>query len=575
MLAWGAGARLDMAGQSRPQILNLERIGDVFLNRIAALIPRDLHDLLGYLSSHRGLEQLPGVGVRAVVVDGLNVLAQTVPDMTVQVQLGMALVPTPGTSGVVGSPQTNPDSNFQILSKRLVTVAVPIAPAPPLGFRWDLIELGPDVSDFVDDSQIVDLYDVPGKKFVPTPTAQPVMKHGEGRVFITAGAAGATLPPPTPGRVPIAAILVFAGMTTITQDRIHDLRIFLSEFASRGRGDADSFIDVAELAIDRPHPATPAGVQKFSLQAEAVVRGVPCAFSTVAPLDFALARDFLDFLDRSARAKIFAASGASWLYCYMVATDDQGYRLSRSNVTSLGGIPTTGRFSHAGMLVWSDVPPSLADGGSLAPKTQLALPEALGNGLVTPGVGRAVCIGCAFYGPLSFRFPFGVRSYRGEANIVQPGGIPLILGHAVGGEVMSGGVGFSSVRAGWPAEMPQGPLSYDLQIQLTALNVIGSGRQRNFFVFEYQPGATAGDELRAIHETVVPIGIAFSQIQMHARGLAAGRVPAERGATRTGFIVFCQTVYGTATGGAGLSTTPTDHAFGLIGYRWPNGAVRA
>jgi hypothetical protein len=63
-----------MSGQSRPRILHLERIGDVFLNRLASLGARDLHDILGYLTNARGLDQAAGVGVRAVVVDGLNVV---------------------------------------------------------------------------------------------------------------------------------------------------------------------------------------------------------------------------------------------------------------------------------------------------------------------------------------------------------------------------------------------------------------------------------------------------------------------------------------------------------------------
>ena len=93
-----------MSGQSRPRILHLERIGDVFLNRLAALGARDLHDLLGYLSNARNLAQAPGVGVRGAIVDGLNVVAQAVPDMTVQVGVGLAVLPAPGTTGVVPCP---------------------------------------------------------------------------------------------------------------------------------------------------------------------------------------------------------------------------------------------------------------------------------------------------------------------------------------------------------------------------------------------------------------------------------------------------------------------------------------
>jgi hypothetical protein len=564
-----------MSGQTRPRILNLERIGDVFLNRLAALLPRDLHDILGYLSSHRGLEQLPGVGVRAAVVDGLNVVAQAVPDMTVQVSVGLALVPAPGTSGVVPTPQTSPDSNYVLVQKRLVTLAQPIDPPPPASFRWDLIELGPDATDFVDDSQIVDLYDVPGKKFLPTAAAQPVMIHGEGKVFYRAGLPGATLPPPTPGRVPIAAIFVFDGMGSVVQDRIFDLRPLLAEYAVRGRSSADSSLDVPELAIDLPVGGTPAGAQKFSLSASAVVRGVGCAFTTHAPLDLNLGRDFLDFCDRTTRGKIFAAAGPDWLYAYLVAADDQGYRLSRTNVPAIAGTPSGNRFSHAGVLVWSDVPPSLAAGGSLAPSAPLALPELYGNGRVSPGVGRAVCIGCAFYGAATFRFPFGLRAYEGVATFMASIGVPLAgLAPVVFAEAMFGTIGTSAVSFPWPATAPAGPLTYDVEALVVAQNPFGAGRQRAFSAFEYEPGSPAVGEKRTAFETVVPNGAAVTQHAVIARGLSVGRVPAER-ATRSGFLVRCQVNYGGAAGGSGLAALATAHTANLLGYRWPNGAVIA
>ena len=59
------------------------------------------------------------------------------------------------------------------------------------------------------------------------------MTHDEGQIFYTPGAPGGTLAAPTAGRVPIAAVLVFAGMTAITQERIFDLRVLLSERRTR------------------------------------------------------------------------------------------------------------------------------------------------------------------------------------------------------------------------------------------------------------------------------------------------------------------------------------------------------
>ena len=564
-----------MSGQTRPKILSLERIGDVFLNRLAALLPRDLHDLLGYLSSHRGLDQLPGLSVRGAVVDGLNVVAQAVPDMTVQIGVGMALAPTPGTTGVVPSPQTAPDSNYALLQKRLITVSQPIDPPPIGAFRWDLIELGPDAAEYVDDSMVVDLYDIPGKKFVPTAVPQPVMTHGEGKVFYTAGAPGGTIPAPTPGRVPLAAIIVYAGMAGgVTQERIFDARVLLSELVERGRADHASELDVTELAVDTSSDGTPAGVQKFSCQARATVRGVACGFATATPLDLNLGRDLFDFLDRNTRTRILTASGPDWLYCYLVATDDQGFRLSRTNTTALGGVPSGNRFSHAGSLLWSHVPPSLADGGSLAPSAPLALPESHGNGMVTPGLGRAVCIGTTFYGAATFRFVSGLRSFSGAGSFVVLTGMPLAIAPVITGEVVTSGVGFSSVRAPWPDSAPIGPLEYDVRFEFLAMNAVAAGADRNVFVFDHQPGIPYVDELRAIVNTTISSILTWSKIPIVVRGLKVGRVPAER-AKKTGFYALFQVFYGTATGGSPANPTPAAHTAALLGYRWPNGPVIA
>jgi hypothetical protein len=564
-----------MSGQSRPRILHLERIGDVFLNRLAALGARDLHDLLGYLSNVRGLDQLLGVGVRGAIVDGLNVVAQAVPDMTVQVGLGLAVIPAPGTTGVVPSPQTGADSNFLFVNKRLLTVAQPINPPPPGSFRWDLLEIGPGATEFVDDSQVVDLYDVPGKKFIPTATPQPVMTHDEGRVFYTPGAAGGTLPAPSPGRVPIAAVLVFAGMTAITQDRVFDLRVFLSELASRGRGDPPSELDVAELAIDAPAGGSPTAAQKFSCHARAVVRGRACGFSTsAAPLDLALGKDFLDFCDRNTRTRIFTGTAPDWLYAYLVAEDDQGFRLSRTDVPAIGVAPTGNRFSHAGVLVWSHVPPSLADGGSLAPSAPLAIPETYATGTVTPGKGHAVCVGCASYGATAFAFLTGVRSYRGQASTVAPAGFFVPVTPVPTAEVMVGSTGISAVQIGWPTSAPVGPLAYDALIVLTALNPVGAGAQRMFLFYEKDPGVPTVDAARAIVESSVHTGASSSRVATVVRGLEAGRMPSER-SKRSGVSVICRVAYGSGGGGSGLSTVPANHAFSIVGWRWPQGPVKA
>lgn len=565
-----------MSGQSRARILNLERIGDLFLNRLASLHARDLHDILGYLSSHRAVDQVPGVGVRGAVVDGLNVTAQTVPDLTVQISVGLALVPEMGTSGVVPTPQTNPDSNYVLLNKRLATLAQPISPPPPGAFRWDLLELAPAGTDFVDDAQIVDLYDIPGKKFVPTATPQPVMIHGEGTIVYTTGAPGGPIPAPTEGRVPIAAILIWDGMTAVTQEHIFDARIFLSESMRRGRADAASSLDVPELAIDPSDTGTPTGAQRFSLQATACVRGSSCGFSTATPLDLNLGRDFFDFCDRVTRTRIFGGTAPDWMYCYLVAQDDQGLRLSRSNVPALAGVPSGNRFSHCGMLVWSHVPPSLAGGGSLAPSAPLSLAEVMGNGTVTPGKGRAVCIGATFYGATSLRFLNGIRSFSGVASFVTPGGVPLPITPSVMPEVVGGGgaLGRSGVFADWPDSAPIGPYEFDVSFALVAENAHGAGADRSIWLFEYKTGAPAADELREMVNGTVSNASAFSLIPFVVRGLKVARVPGDR-SKRTGFFAFCQVYYGSGGGGAGLVPIASAHTASLVGYRWPNGPIAA
>jgi hypothetical protein len=370
-------------------------------------------------------------------------------------------------------------------------------------------------------------------------------------------------------------VLVFGGMTAITQERVFDLRVFLSELASRGRGDPPSELDVAELAIDAPAGGSPTAAQKFSCHARAVVRGRACGFSTsAAPLDFALGRDFLDFCDRNTRTRIFTGTAPAWLYAYLVAEDDQGFRLSRSDVPAIGVAPTGNRFSHAGVLVWSHVPPSLADGGSLAPSAPLAIPETYATGTVTPGKGRAVCIGCASYGATAFAFLTGVRSYRGEASTVAPAGFALPVTPVPMAEVMAASTGISSVTMAWPISAPVGPLAYDALVVVTAMNPVKPGAQRQLLVLEKDPGVAHVDAVRAIVESSVHAGASASRTAIVVRGLEAGRVPSER-TKRSGVEVMCRVSYGSGPGGSGLSPIAANHGFSIIGWRWPQGPVKA
>jgi hypothetical protein len=194
--------------------------------------------------------------------------------------------------------------------------------------------------------------------------------------------------------------------------------------------------------------------------------------------------------------------------------------------------------------------------------------------MVTPPNTRAACIGATYYGPTSLRFLFGLRSFAGDASFVASGGVVLPIAPTIIGEVMTGAVGRSGLYADWPSFGPAGPYEFDVRYRLTMLNPHGAGGDRTISVFEYQSGALAGDELRALIPTTVSWTTATSALQFVVRGMKVGRIPAERAAL-TGFFVLSEVFYGTGPGGSTFSPTVTDHQAALLGYRWPNGPVVA
>lgn len=572
-------------GASRPHVQSLERVRSAFLLQLTQLPSRDLHDVLAYLASPKAVDQANGIGMRGVVLDGLHVTAQVVPGMSVQVARGMGAVPVAGASTPVGTPQETSDtSQMQLVNKRIITSSQAIS-AAGAGTRYDLIEIEPSVN--TDVSQVVDFWDAGTKRFVPTGSPQAIVQHGEGTICYTAGSLGGTIPAPTAGRIPLAAVRVVTGQTSVTQADIFDLRPLLTDVLA-GRGEHPTTIDVGEIVIDTP----PTGVivttpQLSSFHVDAVVGGRRASIATAAPLDLRYAGNMPVFFDRATYANIVGGSAPSWLYVYMVAEDDQGYRMSRSAVADALGATT---FSHAGWLLLSHVPPSLSN-GSLAPSAPLSMPALLGNGACTPGYGKAVCVACAWFGGgTNTFFASGLRMAHGKGEFMYAR--PTLDGvswNMVTNEP-SAATTTSACRGDFGSNTgPAGALALDLLMLITTYGGSTEPGPYRWELSAYEARAGVKQPVPLFHmETVKGSSMLGSTIETDIllRDFPVARIPDLRGINFGGIQLEITAHYGSSSRGEGFFYTVTQFEAptagsgahpeaNILGYRWPTGPVVA
>jgi len=568
-----------MAGESQVVFYNdLERGDPTDVQRVGKLASRDLHDILGYLSSHRSVDQTASVGVRGAVVDGLRVTAQSVPNMTVQVEVGMATIPESGTSGVVGSPvATDVDSNVRLVNKRYASAGASSVAVTAAGasMRYDLIEIGPATSspDAVekDEERTVDLYNTTLKRFLPSGTPRIKMRHGEGEVFYTAGTPGGSAPTPTAGRMPIAVLRVRVGATSITQQDIFDARIFLAELLDGG-GQSDSYIRTGELSVDVPSDATDARVTFANLDVS--VRGIRGAFRTATPFQLDITAGSIaynSFLDPN-----FSdfASYTGWVYFWLVVTDDNGIRYSRASCTTevdVGG----SEFAHVGALVVSKIAPVLTN-GSLAPAAALKTPNRTGNATCTPGTGRAVCLGAMWW--QSSKFQHGMRKLGAHATFSEDDGLLPACFFGAWTHVSAGGAGTTQTST-FQADLtlasnPKGPVSLDVWAQLTMNQPTPKNCVQRYRAWEFKATDASPSKLLNVLETNGPVESASSfQRHMLWRGLPVSRISTRRDSSTNGVKVQFDSVSGTSHSTEFASGTPPTTK--LLGYAWPEGPVVA
>jgi hypothetical protein len=441
--------------------------------------------------------------------------------------------------------------------------------------RWDLVEGDP--TSVVDSSVIVDTWNGTLKKFVPSGSAQSVMEHGEGTVYVKAGTPGAGLPAPTAGRLPIAAVRVVNGAASITAADVFDVRLLLSDALARSA--PTTSIDGVSIDWDTPDASPTTGPQKYAANVRGVAGGVPGAFRTTVPIsDFWTTDLGSESVDRATLALIGVTS-PTWLYCYLVTKDDQGFRMSRSGVaTATAG--KTGTIDHAGLLVWSHIAPSLAN-GKMEPSAALSLPETVGKGNVTPGTGAAVCVGAAYLGGgTSARIQFGLRLRNGkghfpykQGNVYGP---PVDLGAFTYFAPTTGTTSVSSWTAEFGANLVAGPYNLDLYLNVHALDT-GGGATRTFYVHEYDPGVpdTVLGRNTCTHQTTVPtLDASSGYFEIVAREHGIARFSPERGTNKTGLHVQASVRQGTSHSQGNLSdpasAAPTVK---MLGYSWPMGPL--
>lgn len=561
-----------MSGHSRPQIRTLERVGVTYLSRLVDLPARDLADALGYLAGRRGVDQANAFGIRSVVADGLIAGAEAVPAMSVRVEVGLGFAIESGAASLVKSPAaTSVDSAAVMVNKRTASSHA-IAAAPGSGIRYDLVEIGPSTS--VDQSAIVDYWSAALKKFVPGGSADTVLEHGEGTIYVTTGTADAGLPAPTAGRIPLAAVRVATGATTVTAADVFDLRFLLADATKVARSTSSAAILGASIDWDTPDSGT---VQKFAASVEGIAGAIPGAFRTEVAVSNFWTTDLGEEMTDRATLALIGVTSPTWLYAYLVTADDQGYRMSRSGVvTATGG--ATGEISHAGLLVWSHIAPDLVD-GSMRPSAALLLPAKAGRGTVTPGTGAAVCVGAAYLGGgVSVRIKYGLRLHNGKASFpYKEGGVfgpPADLGAFTYYAASTGTTSYSSWTADWASTALEGALDADLYLSIHALNT-GGGALRTFFVHEFLSTDTNLGRATCVHQTIVPtLDASSGYFEIVARNHGLGRFAPDRGTTRTGLHVLAAVRQGSSHSQGALSDPGTAApTVRLLGYTWPVGPL--
>lgn len=565
-----------MSGESMPKIITQERVTSKFLRRTRTLGARDLADFAGWLSSHRS-NISTSFAMRPCVVEGLQVKAQGVPNMTVQIETGMGFVSTGGASSPIGAGATNEDSNFVMLNKRTATASQVITAADPTNIRYDLIELMPTASPAtvgVDESQVVDIYDTGTDTYIPTGAPQPVMVHGEPDVVYTAGVAGAanSCPSPTAGRLPVGVVRVLAAATTITQQDILDVRVFLGELLDSA-GLNPSWIDTEEFSIDLPAGGT--NERKAVINLDVQVRGLRGSFRT----------DALFQLDNTAGTKAYEsfldptfndfAVYTGWVYFYMVVADDKGLRYSRARCTTEVDV-AGGDFSHAGALTISKVAPSLA-GGSLAPSGAFRTPTRCGNSPVGGALSKAVCVGVMWW--QSTRLQHGIRMVNGQASFVEDDNLLPACFFGAWTHVAAGAASayqISSFQADLTlASNPKGPLTFDIY-SILAIATPAISTQQRLRVYEKKATDASESKLIGLFEQGSFTGGLSTQARAYIfKDVPVSRISTERGTVTNGVMIRLESGGPLGTAHSSELSAGAPPTTKLVGYRWPQGPVVA
>lgn len=572
-----------LAGESTPIIQDLERARAKDAARFRSLAARDMQDVLAYLSAVRRVDvsRTAPVAMRGAVIDGLSVSPQATPAMSVQVNTGMAMVPNGGATSPIGSPQTSEASKYVMMNFRTALAALAINTQASGSYRFDLIEIAP--LDQVDDSEVIEIYDEPSDSFIPTGTAQTTMQHGDAQVFLTQGTVDTGIPTPTAGRIPIAAIRVANGATSIKSDDVIDLRVMLSELAAVGPGAPKAEQYTSQLSVDVPT----SGLSITSPQPMAVhtcgqVYGVPFAVHSDVELETRRAVGGPLYFDKATLALIDGGTNPQWLYCYVVTTTSQGLRLSHGIYAGDTFAGLTG-YSHTGVLIWSHIAPKLTD-GSLAPSGNVTLPDVFGGGIAGPGVGSALCIGVGNYTTLS-RWSGAFRLSGGKGEFSKSTGYALVVvgGNPAGLTFTAEGTGTvtnSIVRGFFDTAAngnPCGATHWDVYATFMAHNATESGARRILEVFSMQDDGTPDKILGVMDQVVYEAAAGDQRINVLCPDLPVARDPSKRG-TPGGFYARADVFYSTSTTGSGLKDPTLSlaaPALNVVGYRWAVGPCMA
>jgi hypothetical protein len=584
-----------MAGQTQPIAISLESIKQKYARRLGALAARDLHEMLGLLSSVRHMEKMIGRTVRSFVVDGFDVTPLGSPGMNVTIGTGIGFALASGASDYLNtSSLIVEDATGTMINKRTISSpSAAIANNPSGGIRYDLIELAPTASPAtvgVDEQSTADLYVAATNTFQPNPSGlTPTMTHGEPDIIVTTGAANGPPPAATAGRLPIAVIRVLPSATQINAQDIYDIRTFLADYAGQGPSAPKTRIDTSEITLDVAAGTTTATAQNFSLWSTGICGGIPFGIEMPQTLDLQYGTTpWGQFMDSTTQARITALTTTPWLYIYMVSADDLGYRYSRSSITD---VSFGAAFSHCGAICISHIPPSLTN-GSLAPSAALHLSGGMGQGTVTPGfAGRAVCVGVIPFDSTNKKFSASLRASKGAARLYVDAGntiypattLQIAQGSTtLGTEATSSNVAYRTAQADITAPgtgagaNPYGPVALDLVVIVSFSACPTGGYQRVLNVRSGTAAEAAASKAPADH-AFGTIGITTTGNDSHVldvRGFPTARTPAVRGTTPTGLNVLSSVMFPTGSATTGYNPF-TQLAATITGYTWPHGPVNA